>query len=229
MDYRLIIFDVDGTLAESDDYMSEKLSAPLRKVMPRKAADTVGRQIAMAGETVVHTGARLMDLIELDGVFHKLHEKVSVDTDYKYEPIAGMQDVVTDLAADHQLALITTGGSGSTRAFLKKYGIGDCFNVIISGEDCHHIKPSPEPIRQVLELSGVKPEKCLMVGDTIFDILSAHRAGVRCAAVKSGFDHEWLLRLYKADYILESVRELPDLLRSEVKSQELRVKSQEPG
>ena len=208
---QLVIFDVDGTLSEADDYLSDEFTRHLR-FLPEKAAETVGRNLAMAGETVVHTGAYLADLIEMDRLFHRLHEKVSVGENYRYQPVQGMQETLEELSKDLKLAVITTGGSGSTRAFLKKFHLEGLFSVVISGEDCHHIKPSPEPIRCVLEKSGTPAANSLMVGDTIFDILSAHRAGVRCAAVKTGFDHEWLLRLFRADYILESVRDLPDLI-----------------
>ena len=65
---------------------------------------------------------------------------------------------------------------------------------------------------KIAEDAGVAPENCMLVGDTIFDILCARRAGAYAAAVKSGFDSERMLSLHKADLLLNSVNDLPAVL-----------------
>ncbi len=209
----LIVFDVDGTLAETDDYYVEKLSVLGNKILPFISVECfakIFRPIIMVGETILHGIYRLLDIVGLDKIISKIHSKFSVKDKYKYKEVKGMRKVLKKLSENYMLGIITSGGRHSTEAFIEKYKIGKYIKFVVSSEDCKYIKPHPAPLLKIAEDAGVKPENCVLVGDTIFDILCAHRAGAYAVAVKSGFDSVRFLNLHKADLILDSVRELPD-------------------
>ena len=123
-----------------------------------------------------------------------------------------MRKTLKALSKKYMLGIITSGGRGSTDAFIKKFKLEKMISFVVSSEDCEFIKPHPAPMQKMAEEAGVSPEKCVLVGDTMFDILCAHRAGAYAVAVKSGFDSEWLLRKHKADLVLETVNDLPRIL-----------------
>ena len=215
---RLIVFDIDGTLAETDDYYVDKTAILLRKVFPfinRNSMEKAVRMPIMAGETILHSLYRMLDLVGLDKVISKIHSKVSVKKEYNYREVAGMKKTLQTLSEKYKLGIITSGGYRSTQAFLEKYELGKLVSYVISAEDCKYIKPHPMPLIKIAEAANVLPENCLFVGDTIFDILCAKRAGAFSAAVKTGFDSERFLKFHKADFILESVNDLPGLLVSD--------------
>ena len=215
---RLIVFDVDGTLAETDDYYVEKSSVLGHKILPFLSVESLekfNRPVIMAGETVLHSFYRLLDLVGLDKLLSKIHSRLSVKQEYKYKEIAGMKETLKTLREKYMLGIITSGGRHSTDAFIKKFGLEKLVQFVISSEDCSYIKPHPAPMLKIAEAAGVMPENCMLVGDTIFDILCAHRAGAYAAAVKSGFDTDRLLRFHKPDLILDSVRDLPQQLSQE--------------
>jgi pyrophosphatase PpaX len=110
------------------------------------------------------------------------------------------------------IGIITSGGRQSTTAFINKFGIEEYIKYVISSEDCAFIKPHPAPMLKMAEEAGVKPENCMLVGDTVFDILCAHRSGAYAVAVKSGFDTEKFIELHKPDLIINSVSDLPKTL-----------------
>ena len=212
---RLIVFDIDGTLAETDDYYVDKSAVLLRKVFPfisRNSMERAVRLPIMAGETMLHSVYRLLDLVGLDKAISKIHSKVSVKKEYNYHEVCGMRETLQTLSEKYIIGIITSGGYRSTQAFLEKFDLEKIISYIISAEDCKYIKPHPMPLIKIAEAANVLPENCILVGDTIFDILCAKRAGAYSAAVKTGFDTERFLKFYKADFILDSVNDLPELL-----------------
>lgn len=212
---KLIVFDIDGTLAETDDYYVEKSVVLSRKVLPFLSPDKAEkllRPVVMSGETVLHAFYRLLDMVGLDKLISKTHSHLSVKEEYKYREVAGMRETVRKLHEKYMLGIITSGGRHSTDAFLKKFELEEFFPYVVSSEDCKFIKPHPAPMIKIAEDAGVLPENCMLVGDTVFDILCAHRAGAAAAAVKSGFDSVWFLSKYKADLMLDSVADLPEAI-----------------
>lgn len=212
---KMIVFDVDGTLAETDDYFVEKTVVLTRKILPfisPEKTEKIIRPVIMAGETALHSVYRLMDMIGLDKVISVIHNRFSVKKDYVYKAVAGMQETVRLLSGHYILGIITSGGRKSTDAFLKKYELENYVKYVISAEDCTYIKPHPAPLRKIAEDAGVPVNNCMLVGDTIFDVICAKRAGAVSAAVKSGFDTEFLLRQHKADLYLNTVSDLPAAL-----------------
>lgn len=211
----LIVFDIDGTLAETDDFFIEKSAVILRKVMPfikKERAEKILRPLVNISETVFHSFYRLLDLVGLDGLLSKIHSKISVRDEYKYKEIEGMRETLTLLSKEYKVGILSSGGRHSTRAFLEKFELTDTISYVISAEDCDYIKPNPAPLKKIAEEAGVPIGSCLMVGDTVFDIICAKRAGARSVAVKSGFDYPRFLDLYHADLLLDSVNELPKFL-----------------
>ena len=71
-----------------------------------------------------------------------------------------------------------------------------------------------DPILWAAEQCGVQPEECLMIGDTTVDIRAGRAAGAQTIGVLSGFGDQKELTRARADLILPSVFDLPDILFS---------------
>lgn len=212
---RMIVFDIDGTMAETDEFYSERISCVMRCILffiPHKAVDKLTRELVMVFETIGHLFYMLLDKLGGDKLFSSLHEKISGTDHYKYAGIGGLEATIADLSEKYHLAVITSGGEQSTAAFIDKFHFDEVFEHVVSAQNCPRIKPDPAPLNYVMREADLQPDQVLMVGDTIFDIICAHRAGAICAAVKTGFDNAWLLRLFKADVILDSIADLPGWL-----------------
>ena len=214
-DIKLIVFDVDGTLAETDDFYVEKGTALVKKVLPflsEQSASKIVRPPVMLGETLLHGFYRLLDIAGVDGVLSGFHKKVSVKSEYKYTEVAGMRQTLEILSKKYKTGIITSGSRHSTAAFIEKFELKDLLGYVISAEDCKFIKPHPMPLLEMIRQADVKNEQCLMVGDTVWDALCARRAGTKIALVRSGFDSELLLKSMKADFLLDTVNDLPAIL-----------------
>jgi phosphoglycolate phosphatase len=72
-------------------------------------------------------------------------------------------------------------------------GLGDYFHATRSADECHS-KPHPQMIEELMDYTGVMPDKTLMIGDTEFDMQMANNAGADCLAISHGaHDAETLL------------------------------------
>ncbi len=211
-----IIFDIDGTLAETDDYMIASVIQQFRKVVPfLKPRNLVGivRFLVMTGETIAGLFYWLLDLLSLDHHFSRISNQLANEKEsYRYGMVKASPQVIEELSNNYNLAICTAGGALSAALFLRKYNLEKVFQVVVTAETCNRTKPSPLPLLYISEILSTPVENCLMVGDTIFDLIAAKRAGIRFIGVRSGFDSPFLLKLSGADLIIDSVADLPALL-----------------
>lgn len=215
---KLIAFDVDGTLAESDEYYIDALSSAIRKVLPFLPKDGTRkfmRPFVMIGETLVHGFYRFLDLFGLDNIISRIHSAVSGKDAYHYVAVEGMQSVLSELSKTYTLGIITSGGRESTAAFVQAFKLESYVTEVISAQDCRFIKPHPMPLLKMADDLKTNISDTMLVGDTIYDALCAKRAGANCVLVKTGFDSEFFMRRFFHGIILDSVRDLPELLRGE--------------
>jgi phosphoglycolate phosphatase-like HAD superfamily hydrolase len=83
--------------------------------------------------------------------------------------------------------------------------------VIITGLSASHTKPYPDPILLAAQRMGVKPQECLMIGDTTVDMRAGKAAGAQTLGVLCGFGEEDELEQLGADLILKSTSDLTGL------------------
>lgn len=107
-------------------------------------------------------------------------------------PIAGIPQILQDLARDHTLIVVSSTINGPIQQYLDRYNLSQYFNTIM-GADTHASKT--KKIRMVFDLYQAKPEECIFITDTLGDLREAEHAGIRSLAVSWGFhNRETLLQ-----------------------------------
>jgi HAD superfamily hydrolase (TIGR01509 family) len=101
----------------------------------------------------------------------------------------------------------TTKGTPTTRLVLEQFGLIQHFEHV-QGTDGFPCKPAPDVILTALAALGVRPEDCLMVGDSTADMEAGRRAGVKTCAVRYGYGKLEALARQEPDYWLDDLREL---------------------
>jgi HAD superfamily hydrolase (TIGR01509 family) len=112
-----------------------------------------------------------------------------------------------------QLAVATSSVSASARPFLDRHHLSGFFQVIVTGEEVEHGKPAPDIYLCAAHKLGIPADACLVVEDALPGIAAAKAARMRVVAMP---DRRFVdPRNYekKADYVLNSLRELPMLVR----------------
>lgn len=189
MTLSLVIFDVDGTLVDSQGHIMAAM---------RHAFDACGLALPERHQIMTRIGMSLPLLMgELAGPEHApaltdayrgsfaaLRDSMTTSPLYP-----GTQEMLRALNArpDMLLAVATGKSKRGLDLLVEAYGWDDLF-VSRQTADFHPSKPHPSMIETVLDDSGVSPARTVMVGDTRFDIDMARNAGVASIAVPWGYN-----------------------------------------
>jgi HAD superfamily hydrolase (TIGR01509 family) len=125
----------------------------------------------------------------------------------------GARQVLRALERRFTLALVSSGSRARVRRQLREHEVSRMFRTKVCSEDATHRKPHPAPLRLALERLRLSPKVCVYVGDAPEDIEMAHRAGMRAIGVLGGSPVPERLRGASPDAMIETIRELPALLR----------------
>jgi phosphoglycolate phosphatase-like HAD superfamily hydrolase len=217
---RLICFDVDGTLSDTDDVMVDQLVGLLRPfhfLFPGKDLVRLARGIVMEAETPANFLMGIPDRIGLDDEIFALKDWLISQSKKKTRPfrlVPGTREMLASLSQRYPLAIISARDTRSTMKFLDQFDLAACFKCIATDQTCEHTKPFADPILWAARQMGVPPKACLMVGDTSVDIRAGKAAGAQTVGVLCGFGEEAELRQDGADMILSLTAELVQVLEN---------------
>ncbi len=210
-----ILFDLDGTLIDTDDAFLEGLASRLEgwsRVFTRHDPRPVLRRALLAAEGPVNAVVSLLDAVGWDDEVLSLGDRLrrvrGLQVQGRFVVVEGVLDTLRHLQSSYRLGIVTTRSRTDASAFLRQFELERLVEVVTSREDTWRLKPHAEPVRRAAASLGLLPSQCAMVGDTSVDMLSAKRAGALAVGVLCGFgDHDELLRA-GADLILENTAQL---------------------
>ena len=201
-----VLFDLDGTLMDTDDQAVEALVRRLQRLRwphPQRAA----RRLVMACETPGNAMMTLLDVLGLDAPLNTFTDRLrrwrGLRTRADFHIITGVEEMLAELSGRYRLAVVTTRGLAESETFLDQYNLRGFFDALVTRESTWRLKPHPAPIRHAARLLGVPVERCVMVGDTTVDVRAARRAGAWAVAVLCGFGEREELERAGAHVILE--------------------------
>lgn len=204
---RAVLFDVDGTLSDSDDHVVARLA----EALPGHSVKTA-RRIVMALESPGNWLFGALDMLHLDAPLMRVMDAVSRSRLGRQRvhgaPVPGVPDMLERLSVRYHLAVVSARWEYPVKTFLGGNGLSGRFTCVATALTCRHTKPYPDPILWAAAQLGVAPSACLMVGDTTVDMRSGKRAGAQCCGVLCGFGTEAELRRAGADIILNSTADL---------------------
>jgi N-acetyl-D-muramate 6-phosphate phosphatase len=214
-----ICFDVDGTLSDTDDVMTEKIAhlvKPFHFLFPKKDVKQVARRIVMASEAPANFLIGIPDIFGLDDEIFALADWIARKTGSKPKKsliIPGAKEMLAELSERYPLAVVSARDTRTTKVFLEQFGLLPYFKCLATAQTCEHTKPYPDPILWAAKQMGVAPEACLMVGDTSIDIRAGKAAGTQTVGVLCGFGEKEELCQRGADMILANTAELVQVLK----------------
>lgn len=213
-----ILFDLDGTLIDTDDQAVRSLArylAPLARFVPF-APTALARRLVMWAETPGNALMTLFDMVGLDdnvfAIGDTLRRWRGLHPRQDLPLIPGADTMLYALSRYYRLAIVTVRGRRDADAFLSQYNLAHLFELVVTRESTRRLKPHPAPIHFAAEKLGLSPHRCAMVGDTTTDIRSARAANAWAVAVLSGFGQKNELERAGAHVVLESVAQIGKLL-----------------
>ena len=211
---KALCFDVDGTLSDTDDLYTRKVS----RFLPRflfKDPDHAARRFVMWVEAPGNALLGLADKLGIDDEMVAVVNWLSRHrrpSSREFLLVPGVDETLKQLHGRYPMAIVSARDERGTMIFLEQFDLVKYFDVIITGLSAEHTKPYPDPVLLAAQTMNVSPKHCLMIGDTTVDIRAGKSAGAQTAGVLCGFGEEAELNQMGADVILQDTTKLLKIL-----------------
>ncbi|MEA2488654.1 MAG: hypothetical protein QOH21_446 [Acidobacteriota bacterium] len=205
---RAILFDIDGTLVDSNDKHTDCWVEAFAHFGKEVAWDAVRFQIGKGGDFLVPDTLNAREMRKFGEPLKKyrgeLWKKKYMDS---VQPFPGIREALDAVEARKiKIALASSSNPDEVEYYVELLGIAKMLEGSTSKGDAQFSKPSPEIFQAALEQTGSKVTETLVAGDTPYDILAAHRGCLTVAALLcGGFPRDTLT---KAEFVFEGVPEL---------------------
>lgn len=179
MALKALIFDMDGTLVDTDSHHFEAY---------HKVFKDLGRELSRAEYDTEMAGTPNLDILrryfpDKDAQWHldtqDLKEQTFLSLSPAWEPMPGLRELLA-WAEKHDLetALVTSAARFMADDLLKKLGLGSQFSPEVFAAELARGKPDPLPYQTALELLRIAPEEALVFEDAVKGVMSAVAAGI---------------------------------------------------
>lgn len=186
MSDRAVLLDIDGTLIDSTYHHALAWHRAFARHDLHPPMHAVHRTIGMGGDKLVAEVAG--DDVEdrLGDALRDAWREEYLPLREEVRPIDGAADLVRRLHADgHRVALASSGDPQFSQEAVDLLGVRDEIEVLTTSEDVDDSKPEPDLLGETLRrMGGVS--HAVLLGDTVYDVESAKRAGMPCLAVLTG-------------------------------------------
>jgi phosphoglycolate phosphatase len=208
-DYDLLIFDWDGTLADSIGRIVEAMHAAAQRAgYPLCEGDAVKGIIGLALPEAIST--LYPELVEAEVMaFRQHYADIYMALDDQPSPLfPGVIEALDAFRAEgYRLAVATGKARRGLDRVLRANGWEDFFDITRAADESRG-KPDPLMLQEILDHCRVPASRALMVGDSSFDLLMAKNAGMHSVAVGYGAMSLEALSVYEPQLSIEHFSQL---------------------
>ena len=210
-----LLFDFDGTVFDTVEGITKSIQYALRKH---------GRDAALE-ELRCCAGPPLVDkFMEVYEVSKEEAEQLVTDFRERYVPIGvyesspfpGIRELLEAVrAVGKKTAIATSKPQALAELLLQRAGLRNLFDVVVGSGGGVNNDAKWQIVTRAMELCGSKPEDCVLVGDTKYDVEGAKKCGIPCIGVRWGYAAEGELEAAGAAAIVETPEEIERIMRKD--------------
>lgn len=211
---KYILFDLDGTLTDPKEGIIKSVQYAL-KAYGKSASDE--ELMRFIGPPLMDSFSVLLGVDEAEAaraveIYREYFAPTGIFQNRAYDGVVDMLKTLVD--SGKTLALSTSKPQVFAEQIIKRYGMEPYLSVAVGSElDGRRTKKS-EVILETLRLLGADKADAVMVGDREHDIIGAHEAGIKAVGVRFGYASEGELEAAGADWVVDTIPELTELLLS---------------
>lgn len=201
----VIIFDFDGTIADSFDYVAGFLAGESKasKLDDQQKAGLRGQPMAAMARQLGHHWWQLPRL------FFRGRQRMGQAIKH-VKPFTGMPEVIRKLHEEgHELFIVSSNAAGTVRAFLADQKLNSCFLEVYGGISLFGKAPA---LRRLLRNQHIQRGNAVYVGDELRDVQAAQSVKLHVIAVTWGFARPDDLKALKPTAIAQNPTDLINVI-----------------
>ena len=211
---KLLIFDLDGTLADTAQDITDALNHSIESFGAKKYS--VEEVKMMVGSGMTKFFADLVPTLKGGDTPEATEAVMRRFIDFYSEHLVNnsrlyphVKDTLSKLS-NHRMAVLSNKREGFSKRILDNLGVLEYFDLLWGSDSVRAKKPSPIPILDLMEKFGVSKEETVIIGDSNFDVEAGREAGIKVIGVTYGFRPREYLE--GADHIIDGFEELLEII-----------------
>ncbi len=204
---RLIIYDLDGTLVDTLEDITQAANHMLGQLgAPPLPARDIRSSIGRGVRQLVQHCLKSEDPTQIERgvtIYRAYYAQHLADHSALYP---GARELLEHFKTRRQ-AVVTNKPNPFSRDLLAALGVADYFLEIVGGDDGFPKKPDPASLRALMEREGIVAGDAIMVGDSPVDVEAGRRAGVMTVGIAHGFSERSELTAASPDALLNNFEE----------------------
>lgn len=181
---KIVVLDVDGTLMDTNYLHTEAWARAFEEVGSRVPRERIHKQIGKGSDQLIG------EFVEDGGSAEKvneLHGEIYAELQPYSYPLPGAKELVTSLhEKGYRVWFVTSAKPEELKQYLDQLETEGKLTGIVSSGDVESSKPAPDIFEEALREADVAPEEAVSVGDAVWDVEAAKKAGVKTVAVLTG-------------------------------------------
>jgi phosphoglycolate phosphatase len=213
---KLLVWDLDGTLVDSELDLAHSINAMLRHLnSPELPVEVVASYVGDGAPMLVRRAlgdpqdeAYVQSALEYFLAYYRAHK---LDHTYVYPGVTDALEAIHSRTGI-KMAVLTNKPIGPSRAICEGLNLAPYLSQIYGGNSFPTKKPDPHGARVLLAEYNAAPAEAIMIGDSQYDVLTANNTGMYSIGVTYGFSPE-TLTVHPPDVLVDSPLELLDVLQ----------------
>ena len=206
-----ILWDLDGTLLDTLEDLADGVNYALAQFgYPARTREEVRRFVGNGAFNLIRRA--VPEGTDPAPVFEVFHAYYNAHCQIKTRPYPGILDALAQLGRKYPMAVVSNKPDSAVKPLCEQYFPG----LYARGEsaDCPR-KPAPDMVHRAM--ADICVEKCIYVGDSEVDVLTAKHAGVPCLSVLWGFRDRQEIAQAGGMHFCETVADLPRMLEEMIR------------
>ncbi|HEY9832550.1 MAG TPA: HAD-IA family hydrolase [Stenomitos sp.] len=210
MTKKVIVFDFDGTLADTFDALvmiTNRLA--LEFGYPPTTPEELPKLRNLSSKDIISTSG--VPLFKIPFFLNKVREYLHQEI-LNLQTINGIQEALIQLKHEgYCLGILTSNSEENVNLFLKKHGMQDLFDFIYSETS---LFSKDKSLRQLIKKNNFSVDEIIYVGDETRDIEASKKIHIKVIAVTWGFNSREILAKHNPDFLIQKPSELIEVLGS---------------
>jgi HAD superfamily hydrolase (TIGR01509 family) len=181
---KVVVLDVDGTLMDTNYLHVEAWARAFEEVGHRVPRVELHKQVGKGSDLLI---SEFVEDEETADKIDELHSEFYGKLQEHGHPLPGAKELIPSLVErGYEVWFVTSAKDEELEHHVDELEAEGKISGVVNSSDVEHSKPAPDIFKLTLEKAGASPSETVAVGDAIWDIEAADRAGIRTVAVLTG-------------------------------------------